>query len=120
MRGRRYVLVGDLADAGDRADDVVELAGEVVELFGLQLQTRQPCEVGDLLARDARHAAILWVRVCGLAQSYGSGADACAQVCLSPRRTGPRRPVRGAGNRATSHNGRTDADGDEAPRTART
>src|SRR4051794_1313464 len=60
MRGRRYVLVGDLADAGDRADDVVELTGEVVELFALQLQTRQPCEVGDLLARDARHAAILW------------------------------------------------------------
>jgi hypothetical protein len=32
----------------------------VVEFFGLQLQTRQPGEVGDLLARDARHAAILW------------------------------------------------------------
>src|SRR3954470_14806794 len=58
--GRRYVLVGDLADAGDRADDVVQLSREVVELFGLQLQTRQPGEVGDLLARDARHAAFLW------------------------------------------------------------
>ncbi|MFD0394872.1 hypothetical protein ACFQ3Z_31930 [Streptomyces nogalater] len=53
-------MVGDLADAGDRADDVVKLACEVIEFFGLQLQTRQPGEVGDLLARDARHAAILW------------------------------------------------------------
>jgi hypothetical protein len=60
VRGRRYVLVGDLTDACDRADDVVQLACEVLELFGLQLQTRQPGEVGDLLARDARHAAILW------------------------------------------------------------
>src|SRR4051812_26777787 len=60
VRGRRYVLVGDLRDAGDRADDVVQLSREVLELFGLQLQTRQPCEVGDLLARDARHAAFLW------------------------------------------------------------
>ncbi|KAF2777393.1 histidine kinase [Streptomyces sp. KO7888] len=56
-------MVGDLADAGDRADDVVQLSREVLELFGLQLQTRQPGEVGDLLARDARHAAFLWVSV---------------------------------------------------------
>src|SRR4051794_35328920 len=49
VRGRWYVLVGDLADAGDRADDAVELVGEVVEFFGLQRQTRQPGEVGDLL-----------------------------------------------------------------------
>ena len=52
VRGRRYVFVGDLGDAGDRADDVVELAGEVVELFVGQLQTRQPGEVGDLVAGD--------------------------------------------------------------------
>jgi hypothetical protein len=43
---------------GDRVHDRVELLGEVVQLFGLQLQPRQPGEVGDLLARNARHAAI--------------------------------------------------------------
>src|SRR4051812_28364254 len=74
--GRRYVLVGDLADAGDRADDVVQLSREVVELFGLQLQTRQPGEVGDLLARDARHAAFLWGECVWWAQSYGAGGRA--------------------------------------------
>ncbi|GAA3043790.1 hypothetical protein GCM10020000_24010 [Streptomyces olivoverticillatus] len=39
MGGRGDVLVGHIGNAGDRADDHVELFGEVVELFGLQLQT---------------------------------------------------------------------------------
>ena len=37
-----------------------ELTGEVVEFLFGEFQTRQPSEVCDLLARDARHAAILW------------------------------------------------------------
>ncbi|GGZ02122.1 hypothetical protein GCM10010385_59550 [Streptomyces geysiriensis] len=57
----------------------------MLELFGLQLQTRQPGEVGDLLARDARHAAFLWGECVvganrlwqvGLAQSYGAAPRA--------------------------------------------
>ena len=47
---------GDLLDPGDRADDHVELAGEVVELLVGQRQPGQPGEVGDLVAGDGtRH-----------------------------------------------------------------
>ena len=55
VRGRRYVFGGDLGDAGDRADDLVELAGEVVQLFVGQLQPGQPGEVSDLLAGYGGH-----------------------------------------------------------------
>ncbi len=102
--GRRYVLVGDLGDGGDRADDVVELSGEVVELFVLQLQTRQPGEVGDLLARDARHAAILVGR-CGFAraraQSYG------ARIPSRNRGRGGGRTARPVGRGTARRSGRS-------------
>ena len=97
---------GDLGDAGDRADDVVELLGEVVELFVLQLQTRQPGEVGDLLARDARHAAILRVSCREFRrQSYGDVRPGRETVSARRAARPPARP-RGHPSRAVRRPGR--------------
>ena len=59
MGGRRNIVAGGLPDRGDRFQDDVELAGQAVQFRRCQIDPGQRREVGDLLARDGRHARLL-------------------------------------------------------------
>jgi hypothetical protein len=52
VRGRRDLVGRDLADAGDGAEDDVELAGEQVELTVGDGEPGEPGEVRDLVPAD--------------------------------------------------------------------
>src|SRR5690606_23251300 len=52
---RRHVSGGDLVDLADPVDDLVELAGEAVELVVLELDARQHGDVRDVVAREVGH-----------------------------------------------------------------
>jgi hypothetical protein len=52
--GGRDVVGGDLADAGDGAEDHFELAGEDVEFLVRDGEPGQPGEVRDLVPGDRR------------------------------------------------------------------
>ncbi|GHA51284.1 hypothetical protein GCM10010372_59090 [Streptomyces tauricus] len=87
----------------------------MVELFALQLQTRQSGEVGDLLARDARHAAILrgecvWCGpiLWGATRSPYIGFPTPARHGSHRHRPAAARPTPGSGSRPREpHTGRT-------------